>query len=91
MASRQRGKRELEDDRRVAEARRALEAVERDAETLGASSLARTANRARDHFAGTDDPADDRIEIWGKRIGRGLGLIAVIALAIHLVVTYVLK
>ena len=34
---------------------------------------------------GTADP----IELWGRRIGRGLSLVAFVALAIYLYVTYV--
>ncbi|MCA3623038.1 MAG: hypothetical protein IOC52_02550 [Methylobacterium sp.] len=51
-------------------------------DTLLSSSLA----RAADHFAGQDalkqnaEPAD-RIEIWARRIGRALSLIAFVALA----------
>ncbi|MCA3611946.1 MAG: hypothetical protein IOC55_06000 [Methylobacterium sp.] len=53
-----------------------------DSSTLLSSSLA----RAADHFAGQDalkqnaEPAD-RIEIWARRIGRALSLIAFVALA----------
>jgi len=38
-----------------------------------------------DHFAGRDAVADagdtDPIEVWGRRIGRALSLVAVVALA----------
>ena len=40
--------------------------------------------RAADHFAGRDAPEGDRIELWGRRIGRGLSLIGVIVLALWL-------
>jgi hypothetical protein len=61
---------------------------ERD--TFATSALARTAQRATDHFAGKD-AGDDRIELWGRRIGRGLSLAALIGLALYLYVTYVAK
>lgn len=80
-----------EAEERAAESRRILEGVERDSETVGSSSLARTAARARDHMAGRDAPQDDPAEIWGRRIGRGLGLVVVVALVLHLLFTYVLK
>ena len=70
---------------------RILAQVERESETIGTSSLARSAKSAREHFAGTDNINDDAIEIWGKRIGRSLGLGACLALAIYLCFAYVLK
>ena len=49
------------------------------------------AKRTAAHFAGRDGgvPEHDPIELWGKRIGRGLSLIGFVALAIYLYVTYV--
>ncbi|MCA3627547.1 MAG: hypothetical protein IOC49_09925 [Methylobacterium sp.] len=53
-----------------------------ESQNVFSSSLA----RAADHFAGQDalkqnaEPAD-RIEIWARRIGRALSLIAFMALA----------
>jgi hypothetical protein len=68
--------------------------TERD--TFATSALARTAQRATDHFAARDamdarapDGSLDRIELWGRRIGRGLSLLGLIALAIFLFFTYV--
>ena len=42
------------------------------------------AQRASDHFAAKDAAGEDRIELWGRRIGRGLSLAGFIALAIYL-------
>lgn len=72
------------------EARRILERVSRDSESLGTSSLARVADRLSTHFGGRENPKDDEIEIWGKRIARLLALAAFIVLAIHIVTTYIL-
>lgn len=80
----------LDDEERAREAKRILERVERDSETIGASSLARTASRIKDHMAGGDAPEDDAAEIWGRRIGRSLGLIAVVILVVYLFKTYVM-
>lgn len=74
-----------------AESRRILERVARDAETIGTSSMARVANRLSRHFRGAEEPAADAIEVWGKRIGRLLALIAFAFLAYHLLTTYVLR
>ena len=68
------------------EAKEALERVARDSETVGTSSLARVGERVSDHFAARDAlGAGDRgetdpIELWGRRIGRGLSLVGVVVL-----------
>jgi hypothetical protein len=66
-----------------------------DSDTFATSALARTARRAGDHFAGRDAMAAvgsvDRIELWGRRIGRGLSLAGFVALAIYLYLTYFAK
>jgi hypothetical protein len=79
------------DGEREAESRRILDAVARESETIGTSSFARNANRLARHFAGTENPDDDRIEIWGKRVARVLALIAFVILFIHVMTTYILK
>jgi hypothetical protein len=79
------------------EAREALERVARDSETLGTSSLARIGRRLGDHFAardavgtGRDAPGTERdgetdpIELWGRRIGRGLSLVGFVVLTLWL-------
>ena len=76
-------------DRDEAQRREALETLERlrrPHEALGSSGLAAAARRAAAHFSAADAP--DPIELWGRRIGRALSLIAVIGLAIYLFVTY---
>lgn len=73
--------------KREMEAKAALERAARDSETVGASSLARLGRRVSGHFAGRDvvgageDRGADSIEVWGRRIGRALSLVAVVALA----------
>ena len=78
------------EEARRREAEAALAAVRRDAEQLGASTLARTANQVRDHFSASDAEGADPAELWGKRIGRILALIAVAVLVWALVTTYLL-
>ncbi len=70
------------------ESRRILDRIDQESETIGTSSLARTAEKTRDHFMGNEQGEDDPIEIWGKRIGRILSLIAVVVLIIYLYNTY---
>ena len=64
-------------------------------DTFATSALARTAKRATDHFSGRDaigpDGSVDRIELWGRRIGRALSLIGFVALAVYLYLTYFAK
>jgi hypothetical protein len=69
------------DAERSHEARQALDRVQRESGLLGSSELARAAR----HFGGADAPAGDRIEVWGRRIGRTLGLIFVLYLITWLV------
>ncbi|MEL6819220.1 MAG: hypothetical protein AAFP80_11270 [Pseudomonadota bacterium] len=69
------------EEERAEEARRALRNVERDAETIGSSSFVRVAN----HLTAKDADPDDPAELWGKRVARGLSLVAFIVLAVWLV------
>ena len=41
---------------------------------VAAESDATMAQRARDHMAGRDVDETDRVELWGTRIGRWLGV-----------------
>lgn len=65
-------------------ARRELERLDTEGGFLGAPSLKSRARSVSDHFAGRDGNPGDPIEVWGKRIGRGLGAIAFIVLALFL-------
>lgn len=56
-------------------------------ESFASSALARVARRAGSHFA-AKDAGEDRVELWGRRIGRALSLAGFIALAIYLYLTY---
>lgn len=62
------------------ESRRILDRVARESGPLGGSETARAAREALDHLAGRDAPADDPVEVWGRRIGRILGVIVAIYL-----------
>jgi hypothetical protein len=82
---------EIEQERRRA-AEEALAGVTRDAEVIGTSGFARTlgeaGRRLGGHFGGADADPGDRIEVWGRRVGRGLALIAVVGLLLHLFFSY---
>ncbi|GAB2186677.1 hypothetical protein [Roseibium sp. LAB1] len=72
------------------EALQTLDRVNAESETVAGSTFVRMADRAKDHLSAADKDEDDRIEVWGSRIGRGLGVVFAIGLAIYLLVTYVL-
>jgi hypothetical protein len=77
---------ELEAERRAA-AKRALDQAA-GGEVVGTSAFARATDRLISHFGAADRNKDDPAELWGARVGRGLGLAAFVALAIYLIVTY---
>lgn len=56
---------------RQAESRRIIGRVAQESE---ASMARRAADRITDHMSGRDAPPGDRIELWGTRIGRWLGV-----------------
>ncbi len=68
------------DRQRRQDAEETLRRVKRESESIGSSALARQAPAAP-----KSDDEDDTIEIWGRRIGRGLGAIAVLILLWQLV------
>ena len=79
-------------DKQEAKAQEALRDIDRvgeQSEVLGTSALRRSAERARDHMLATDADNEDSVELWGRRIGRGLSLAAFIVLAVYLYLTYI--
>ena len=83
-------KQPLNDAERNKEAARILDRLEGESETVGASSMVRVTKQLSENAVGTNPEELDPIEILGKRIGRGLGIIAIIALLYHLVTTYLI-
>ena len=72
--------RKQDQDDQVRQAKNALRRVEQESEKiLGAQPTQ----------ADADD--EDQIDIWGKRIGRGIGYVIVIILIWHLTTTYFIK
>jgi hypothetical protein len=70
------------------EARRTLDRVARESDTLGASSLRRMGNHfsGRDAIGTAEGGETDPVELWGRRIGRALSLVGVVVLALWLAV-----
>ena len=57
------------------EAKKILKDVERESAGVIDSHVATGVEKMKTHFAGADNPEDDNIEVWGKRIGRFLSVI----------------
>ncbi|WP_153771476.1 hypothetical protein [Labrenzia sp. CE80] len=76
------------DEARRDEALRSLDRVEAESETVAGSTFVRMAKRAQDHFGAHDLDEDDKVEVWGTRIGRGAGLIFAVGLLVYLAITY---
>jgi hypothetical protein len=73
------------------EAMQRLDSIKGEPTFLG-SAMASAGRRAAEHFAGRDPneapQSVDAVELWGRRIGRALSLIGVVALATYLYLTY---
>lgn len=72
-----------EDLHRQEEARRILDRAHRDSAPILDSAM----QRAGDFFAARGE-SDDPAEIWGKRAGRGLAVLAGIGCLVYLAMTY---
>ncbi len=72
------------DDEVARQARRDLERLGEEGGLFTSPRLKARAKSVRGHFAAADVDEDDRVEVWGTRIGRGLALIAFFVLAIWL-------
>jgi len=72
-----------------AKSKRILERVAQESETIGTSSVKRVAERVKGHLSAEDTDENEWAELWGKRIGRTLGLVFVVVLIIYLLRTYI--
>jgi hypothetical protein len=72
------------------EAKRILDRVARDSETVGTSSMARTTELLNGNISSESADGSDPVEILGKKIGRTLGWIALLILGYYLFRTYIL-
>jgi len=69
-----------DDDARRRAADEALRRVKRESAPIGASLVARQGPVAPENGDANGDETDDAVERWGKRIGRGLGGVAIVVL-----------
>jgi hypothetical protein len=74
------------DTDRDIESRRILDRMAREADSSAMPLASRTAKRTRDHLTAADADPTDRIEYWGTRIGRAIGLVVTIGLIVWLVI-----
>lgn len=66
------------------ESRRILKSVSGETDPSGTSLAGRAAKRVGAHLSAADADPQDRIETWGTRIGRVLGMAIMIGLAVWL-------
>lgn len=67
------------DDDSELEARRILDRVEKES-SADASLIGRGTDRLRSHLSAGDVDQTDRIEVWGTRVGRGIGFLITLAI-----------
>ncbi|MGN6550138.1 MAG: hypothetical protein ACTHJ3_09625 [Pararhizobium sp.] len=72
-------------DDRARAARRELDRLKEEGGLFALSGLKARSRSLKGHFAAADADRDDRIEVWGTRIGRILGAIALVVLCFWLV------
>lgn len=63
----------MSDDKNARESRRIINRV-------GQETEATMAQRVRDHMEGRDADQNDWAEVWGTRIGRGMGVVILLIL-----------
>lgn len=68
-------------DKEKREAKRIIERARQQSEP---SATPHSTERVRQHFAAGDADQNDPSELWGTRIGRGLALVAALALVVWL-------
>lgn len=74
-----------ERDRQATEARRDLERLKEEGGLFATPTMKSKAGSVRGHFAASDADPNDAIEVWGTRIGRCLGAVALVFLGLWLV------
>lgn len=51
----------------------------------GSTLFSRGARKVSDHISARDKDSEDSIELWGTRIGRGLGIVILGGLVVYLI------
>jgi len=73
-----------DDEARRREADDILRRVRQETDPQTGASVERIVLGARSHFWGGDADPNDRMEVWGTRIGRLAGLVVFVILAVML-------
>lgn len=75
----------MEDDETVRKAKRTLDRIGEEGGLSATPVMKSAANSVRDHFAAADADKNDKVEIWGTRIARGLAVVAFAGLVLWMV------
>ncbi len=76
----------VEHDRQAEEARRELARLKEEGGLFATPAMKSRTRSIRGHFAASDADQKDAIEVWGTRVGRGLGAVALVFLVVWLVI-----
>lgn len=77
-----------EHEERAAAARDELRRLGREGDAFGTSIPTALSERARRHFAASDAPPHDPVEVWATRLGRALAVAFTLALLVWFALAY---
>lgn len=72
------------DVERQDKARRILNQIKGETDPTGISTPRSMLGRAGDHLSARDAPENDRVELWGRRFGRWIGVVMLLGLVAYL-------
>jgi hypothetical protein len=75
----------MKDDDTVRQAKRTLDRLGEEGGLSATPVMKSAANGVRDHFAAKDADRNDKVELWGTRIARGLALVAFVGLVLWMI------
>lgn len=75
----------MKDDETVRQAKRALDRLGEEGGLSASPVMKSAANNVRDHFTAKDADKNDKVEVWGTRIARGLALLAFVGLVLWMI------
>lgn len=75
----------MKDDDTVRQAKRTLDRIGEEGGLSATPVMKSAANSVRDHFTAEDADKNDRVEVWGTRIARGLAVLAFAGLVLWMV------
>ena len=75
----------MKNDETVRRAKRQLDRLGEEGGMSATPVMKAATNSVRDHFTARDADRNDKVEVWGTRIARGLALLALIGLVFWLI------